>query len=286
MSTPSTVNCFLKTTLVVLLLFCRLAAGAQQTPLPNAFAHNDYIHKRPLFEALDNGYANIEADIFLLNDELVVAHMFPYFRQERTLERLYLQPLQQRIKQNDGWVYKGYTQPVILMIDIKTGAANTYYALERLLQRYSDILTSYDNGQITPRQVTVVISGHKPYFIMAHQQHRLAFIDEDLRHAPKDTLDNRYYAMASCPYSKMVHWAGKGNFPDAERRRLLRYIDCAHRYGRKVRLWASPEDPIVWAELLKCGVDLINTDRLVALRDYFISNSPSVHSYVGLSPGQ
>ena len=43
--------------------------------------------------------------------------------------------------------------------------------------------------------------------------------------------------------------------------------------GEKVRLWASPEKKIVWDELLKCGVDLINTDRLATLRKYLNSNT-------------
>jgi hypothetical protein len=38
--------------------------------------------------------------------------------------------------------------------------------------------------------------------------------------------------------------------------------------GAKVRLWASPERKAVWDELLKCGVDLINTDQLVTLKNY------------------
>jgi hypothetical protein len=43
--------------------------------------------------------------------------------------------------------------------------------------------------------------------------------------------------------------------------------------GEKVRLWASPEKKAVWDVLLKCGVDLINTDRLVTLRQYLSTNT-------------
>ena len=37
----------------------------QVVPLPNAHAHNDYEHKRPLFDALDHGFCSVEADVFL-----------------------------------------------------------------------------------------------------------------------------------------------------------------------------------------------------------------------------
>ena len=65
----------------------------------------------------------------------------------------------------------------------------------------------------------------------------------------------------------------KGLMPDPEKRKLCDFVIMAHRLGTKVRLWASPEKKVVWDELLKCGVDLINTDHLVTLRTYLNSNS-------------
>lgn len=61
--------------------------------------------------------------------------------------------------------------------------------------------------------------------------------------------------------------------PDDEKRRLCHYITLAHRYGKKVRLWASPENPVVWDELLQCGVDLINTDKLAKLKKFLTNRS-------------
>src|SRR5262245_45294116 len=78
------------------------AGGEKQpvVPLPQAHAHNDYEHKRPLLDALDNGFCSVEADIFLVNGELLVGHTSKDLRPERTLEKLYLDPLRQRVKAN------------------------------------------------------------------------------------------------------------------------------------------------------------------------------------------
>ena len=41
----------------------------EQLPLlMNMHAHNDYTHHRPLFDALDHGFASVEADIRLNGD--------------------------------------------------------------------------------------------------------------------------------------------------------------------------------------------------------------------------
>lgn len=256
-----------------------VGAIAQSVPLPNAFAHNDYSHKRPLHDALSNGYTNVEADVFLMGGKLVVAHINPFFKSNRNLEKLYLQPLLEQIIENGGQVYKDYDQPITLLIDIKSEANSTYAALKPLLEKYRPILTSYDNGEITLGAVTIVLSGHKPNKKLAAETNRLAFIDKDLRKASHDKAGiaaNNIYTMASCKYSKLVKWNGYGSFPQKEKERLQSYVDMAHTRGEKVRLWASPENQVVWGELLSCGVDLINTNKLVALKQFLTTNnSPS-----------
>jgi hypothetical protein len=265
----------LKTGIFVLLLLSPLIVRSQLVPLPNAFAHNDYFHKRPLFDALENGYTNIEADIFLEEDDLIVAHINPFFRSDKTLEALYLKPLAEHIAKNNGQVYKGYNEPVILMIDIKTGADNTYTKLKTLLKKYSSILSTYDHGVVLKGAVTIVLSGHKPYKMIKAEENRLAFIDEDLIKTSQDTSSANVYKLSSCKYSKILKWAGHGDLPVDERKRLCTYVAMAHRFGKKVRLWASPENSIVWEELLKCGVDLITTDKLVSLKNFLLSRSVS-----------
>ncbi|MEP6614043.1 MAG: phosphatidylinositol-specific phospholipase C/glycerophosphodiester phosphodiesterase family protein [Mucilaginibacter sp.] len=264
----------LKTGIFVLLFISPLIVFSQSAPLPNAFAHNDYTHNRPLFDALENGYTNIEADVFLEGNDLIVGHINPFFRLSKTLESLYLKPLARHIKNNGGEVYKGYTEPVILMIDIKTRAYNTYAAIEKVLAHYSNILTSYDNGVVIKKQVTVVLSGHKPYKMLKAEQTRLAFIDEDLTKSKQDTTSANVYELSSCKYSKILRWTGQGKFPDEQRARLCAYVAMAHKFRKKVRLWASPENEQVWNELLNCKVDLICTDKLAALKDFLLSRFP------------
>lgn len=88
-------------------------------PLRRAHAHNDYEHKRPLLDALDRGFCSVEADVFLNNGKLLVAHLPFFLRAERTLEALYLDPLRKRALANRGRVYPG-GPTVFLLIDVKT----------------------------------------------------------------------------------------------------------------------------------------------------------------------
>ena len=97
------------------------------TALPQAHAHNDYLHESPLYDALRHGFASVEVDIYLAGNELYVGHEPKELRKDRTLAFLYLEPLRQILAQNGGKIYANFT-PFTLLIDIKTDADNTYKA--------------------------------------------------------------------------------------------------------------------------------------------------------------
>src|SRR5262245_52009052 len=108
-------------------------------PLPQAHSHNDYEHPRPLLDALDRGFCSVEADIWLVEGELLVAHDRDKLEPSRTLEKLYLDPLLTRVRQNNGRVYSN-GPGFMLLIDFKSDAEPTYAKLRPTLARYREML--------------------------------------------------------------------------------------------------------------------------------------------------
>ena len=259
----------LNVAIITVLLFISVSVNSQNIILSNGYAHNDYWHKRPLFDALDKGFTYVEADVFLKGDKLVVAHYF-LSKKNRTLEDLYLKPLLKYVEENKRIEHCINNYPITLMIDIKSNADKTYKALASLLNKYESILSKYENGQIVLKNVTIVLTGHKPKELFFNPTNRLVFIDDNLKKLGHDS-SNFLYKTASCKYSNLLRWKGKGPIAEDDRKRLEYYVAKAHLQGKKVRLWASPENKAVWTELLKCNVDLINTNKLSALRNFLIS---------------
>ncbi|MFE5113762.1 phosphatidylinositol-specific phospholipase C/glycerophosphodiester phosphodiesterase family protein [Streptomyces sp. NPDC056663] len=239
-------------------------------PLRQAHAHNDYLHPHPLHDALSHGFTSVEADIFLVDGELLVAHEATDLDPTRTLASLYLDPLLARVRANHGTVYAGYREPVQLLIDIKTDGAAAYLELDRQLRRYRRMLTSYHDGRVRAGAVTPVISGDRAARIpMEGQRTRLAFYDgrlDDLGTAATAS----FIPLISSNWTESFGWLGTGPFPAAERDRLRDLVGAAHRGGQRVRFWATPdvagpERDAVWTELLAAGVDHLNTDDLAGL---------------------
>ena len=100
--------------------------GGEPVPLIHAHAHNDYVHKRPLFNALDDGFCSVEADIYLVDGQLLVAHVRSQVKPERTLQALYLDPLSERVKKNGGHVYPAGPE-FTLLVEIKADWRTTDY---------------------------------------------------------------------------------------------------------------------------------------------------------------
>src|SRR5688572_5057751 len=99
---------------------CGISAAEIGVALPNAHAHNDYEHTRPLLDALSHGFTSVEADVYLVDGKLVVAHDREDVRPERTLERLYLDPLHQFAAGKKSIFERGGT--LTLLIDFKSEA--------------------------------------------------------------------------------------------------------------------------------------------------------------------
>jgi hypothetical protein len=244
------------------------AAGEDNlpTPLPRAHAHNDYEHDRPLLDALDHGFCSVEADIFLVDGELLVAHDREDCVPGRTLEKLYLDPLAARVKQYGGRVFPegpGFT----LLIDIKEPPVEALDALLDALVPYEDMLTRFTAEGMEEGAVTVIVSGWFPRERLIAVLPRLAAADGRIPHLGADP---KGYPLVSESWQKLFQWRGAGVLPQMDAQLLEQILARAHKAGQRVRFWALPPGGRAWDVLYEEGVDLLNADDLAALQDFLL----------------
>lgn len=254
--------------LILVTFLLALTIHAQVAPIPG-HAHNDYEHDRPLTDALANGFISVEVDVHLIDGELFVYHDSPNaLDPERTLERLYLKPLEEHIRLNNGVVYPGHQSPFYLMIDFKTAAGPTYEKLKLALSSYRSMLSVAANREARSGPVKVLISGNRPVNEVLADASKPAGLDgrpEDLQRE----IPHGMMPVVSDHYANFLSWDGKGQVDANELGSLQDFIRNAHAQHKKVRLWGAPDTPETWKFLLDQGVDLINTDRLEAFRAFY-----------------
>ncbi|HWN94426.1 MAG TPA: phosphatidylinositol-specific phospholipase C/glycerophosphodiester phosphodiesterase family protein [Methylomirabilota bacterium] len=260
------------------------ADTAPNKPLFRAHAHNDYLHARPLADALAHGFWSVEADIWLTNGVLLVAHDFDKTSPERTLQKLYLDPLRAFVKTNRVGLAvlsepglnreRGAVRtprptlpPITLLIDVKSAAEPTWAALHDVLKGYSDIFTRFESNVIHTNAVIAIISGSRAEATMRGEAVRFAALDgrlPDLESNPPVAL----VPLISDNWTRHFKWRGNGPLPEDERAKLRELVARTHAQGRRIRLWAAPDTAAGWKELRDAGVDLLNTDKLAAMQQF------------------
>lgn len=250
------------------------AFGARQSqaaeplgqPLDHAHAHNDYLHERPLLDALEHGFTSVEADVFLVEGELLVGHSRSELRPDRTLERLYLKPLRELSRTGGGRVWPDGPS-LTLLVDVKAEGERAYAALAKLLADYDEIASGSREGRFESKAITVIVSGDRAQRAIADDELRRVGIDGRLSDLDSE-LPSGLLPLISDNWTTHFRWRGDGPFPADERAKLHRIVRQAHEHGRRVRFWATPERNEVWGELLSAEVDLINTDDLAGLEGF------------------
>jgi alkaline phosphatase len=228
----------------------------------NAHSHNDYENPIPFFTAYENNFGSIEADIFYFNDSLFVGHVFGDIAKKRTLQSLYLDPINNKIKINNGFPFKDTTKTLLLLIDIKTDPDRTIGKLVNLLNTYPAIIQSV--------KLKIVITGNRPSSNKFNQYPNYLFFDGDLGKSYSNYELSRV-GLFSADLSEYTHWNGKGVMVKQDQHKIDSIINSVHLIGKKIRFYGSPDYINAWQQFIKMKVDFINTDHIVELAKFLNS---------------
>ena len=241
------------------LLFVFHQSIGQAYTTQNAHSHNDYEQQTPFHLAYNEGFGSIEADIHLVDDQLLVGHDSKSLVKDRTLESLYLQPI------------IAYNQPnrkLQLLIDIKTDAIKTIDQLVKLLTKYPGITNN--------KNIKIVLSGNAPSEELFLNYPPFIWFDGRLNKNYTPAQLARV-ALISEDYYKVIEYKPKWPLDSATSLKILSFINKVHQLGKPVRLWASPDQPAAWEAFVQWGVDYINTDKINELSDYLVKRNTSLH---------
>lgn len=244
-----------------LLLFCTVKVFSQPAHYntSNAHSHNDYEQSSPFRLAYDQQFGSIEADVFLQDDKLMVAHHRNQITEGKTLEALYLDPLNKSIEKNNGFVYSDKNLTLQLLVDLKTKAVPTLNKLIEILKRYPALTAA--------TSLKIVISGNRPPAESFKNYPAYIYFDGELNATyPEDALPK--IEMLSDNFKKYSLWNGMGNLPEADRNIVVTAIKKGHDLKKKVRFWNAPDIINAWYEYMNLGVDYINTDHIDAMGNF------------------
>lgn len=236
------------------ILLCFFASNLMaQQALLKAHAHNDYEHTKPFYEAFNLGFGSIEADVYSIKGELLVAHDVKDVKADRTLKTLYIDPIVKVLTENKQGNFHQF------LIDFKTSADSTLPVLIKALEPHKDLFIK--------RGLRIVISGNRPAIKNYILYPTWITFDGRSTETYPAGLGNRVVLESESLY-KFGAWSGQGPISPELKEKLKAYVDRVHAQGRKLRLWATPDSLLGYQTLYDLGVDYIGTDHLSELADF------------------
>lgn len=252
---------FFCSALVLSLLVVFNTGVAQLYTASQIFAHNDYVRQQPFFTAYLLGAGYIEADVFLHDGRLMVAHEEHEISSDRTLEELYLEPLLEVVNRFGGRVYDAAEKERVLtlMIDLKSEGTPTLDSIVALLDRYRPLIAS--------PTLRFLISGNVPDpRTWDRYPPYLAFDGRPGIRYTRRQLQR--VGMISTSFPRHVQWDGKQSLTSEQKRTMLALLNDAHSKGKPLRFWATPDFPEAWRTLMDMKMDVIVTDKVELLASF------------------
>jgi alkaline phosphatase len=253
----------LSATLCLCLLYSKVQAQSGLS-FNNGHSHNDYHQNIPLLRSYYAGMGSVEADVFLKNGQLYVAHDTTEISQDATLRKLYLEPLAKFYAKNGNRPYPDARHKLQLIIDIKEDYQLVLPVLIRELKSFNVIFDRTNN----PGAIAIVISGDMP--VPSAFNNYPSYISFDGRPYTNYTAGQlERVAMISDDIKNYTEWNGKGTPTKADELKLRAVIDKAHAQHKPFRFWGTQDSPNTWVELERMGTDWINTDHPEQLHTFY-----------------
>nr|WP_067054570.1 hypothetical protein [Mucilaginibacter sp. L294] len=217
-------------------------------------SHNDYSRPEAFYHAFNAGAGAIEADVYLRNGRLVVAHDTDAAKQLLSLDKMYLQPI---LKE-----FKTRPRPLNLVIDLKGAYTPILSELLEELKPLKHLIHSGNNNN----PLSIIITGNRPPPAEYRKYPPYITFDDDLQ-LPHTPGQWKRVAQVSLNFENYSKWRGDGILPPIDEKVLKSIINAVHASGKKIRFWAAPDNVAGWQKLMELNADILSTDKIDELKE-------------------
>ena len=245
---------------ILLTLICLQPAWSQKRyTAADVHSHNDYTRPNPFYQAFKAGVGAIEADVYLRNGKLMVAHDTADIRPENTLKAMYLDP----IKKEMG----SHGRPLNLLIDLKESYTTLLPALIKEIAPLLPLMKTQKNNA----KLAIIITGNRPLPSLYQNYPNYIVFDDDLQQ-PHTPAQWKRVAQVSLNFDNYSKWKGDGKMLTQDERAVRSIINATHRAGRKIRFWNAPDNAIAWQKLMDLGANILCTDKIGEITAFLKAN--------------
>ena len=246
---------------LLLLIGFKFSVKGQSVFIDKALSANDHKRKKPLLDAINLGFNGISSELKLKNNGVLYCG-------KNTLKEVYLEPLKVRSENGSKYIHPSHTDEFILYFEIASDSISTFEALLKEIEPYQNILTSFEGSKRSKKPVRIIIGGNIPYSKIFNSAKRYLFAEESALKLDY-SKDETFTFLAGLSLKNNYSWSGEKNMPNMEYMSLITHVKSAHKAGRLVRLYDTPELPNSFDILYGSGVDLIEINDITSFASYW-----------------
>ena len=241
-------------------LHSTLAQTVESYSTAQAHSHNDSRQLRPFTEAYDQQFGSIETDVFVKNGTLYAVNHEVDATAERTLAKLYLQPISQQLEKNNGMIYVQNDVYLQLVFDLITPASESMPLLVKELEKYKNLTESNCT-------VKIVITGKipAPELFDKYPDYIQFEGSPDVDYTPKQL---ERVALIGQSLQKYTSWYGEGPLSKNDKKSISKVVQKAHELGKKIRFRDAPDNINTWKTMMALQVDYLDTGKVIQMGDY------------------
>lgn len=242
------------TLISVLMFLSAVSVTAQEYPI-RIHSHNDYWRTVPFWTAYSHHLYSYEADVYLVDGVVCVAHDREDVSPDRNIHNLYIDPIVSVYKANGGKPWENAKHGIQILVDIKDETEPTMNALVEAFGKYPEVF----DRSVNPYGVQIAITGNFPEPEDFDKYPKFMGIDGrlDINYTPEQL---ERVAIISEDFSDFARWNGKGIMLPDQEARVREVIEKVHAMGKPLRFWGTPECETTYYTFLNLGIDFVNTD--------------------------
>lgn len=230
------------------------ASAQKKYTASDIHSHNDYSRPEAFYHAFNAGAGAIEADIYLRDGKLIVAHDTTKTKRLISLREMYLQPI---LKE-----FKTRPRPLNLVIDLKGAYAPILTELLEELKPLKHLIKTGGNN----KPLRIIITGNRPPPAGYNIYPPYITFDDDLQ-LPHTAQQWKRVAQVSLNFENYSKWRGEGALPQVDEKVLKSVINAVHASGKRIRFWAAPDNAAGWRKLMELNADILSTDKIDELKE-------------------
>jgi hypothetical protein len=243
--------------IILFLIFsCALKTEAQTLNIDKAVSKDDHKRKMPLIEALNAGFAGVSIKIKVGKDGALKCN-------GKNFEDVYLKPLQNRITENNGWVYSGRPDEFYLIVHVDGDSLIAMKGFEKIFENYGSILSSFSEGKRQKKAIKIVLSGDVPRTQMLLATNRFYTFEESIQKIDA-RFDGNSISISKMNFDKLFNWDGSQSMPNMQYHSFISYLKNARKAGRLTLINDIPDNPNAWGIMLEAGADFLEIENFEA----------------------